>query len=68
MLAGAILTLVYTRIYVIDPHWGGFTPIGRWIVVASLVPLAVARFLCRNPLSPTADQAMDKRALAHSAR
>lgn len=35
VLAGAILTLVYTRIYVIDPHWGGFTPIGRWIVVAS---------------------------------
>ncbi|SII87923.1 acetyltransferase, fucose-4-O-acetylase [Mycobacteroides abscessus subsp. bolletii] len=67
VLVGAILTLVYTRIYVIDPHWGGFTPIGRWIVVASLVPLAAARFLCRKPLSPTADQAMDGRPLAHSA-
>ncbi|WP_078278300.1 acyltransferase family protein [Mycobacteroides franklinii] len=55
VLIGAVLTLIYTRIYVIDPHWGGFTPIGRWIVVASLVPLAAARFLCRNPLSGKAD-------------
>ncbi|MEU9808248.1 acyltransferase [Mycobacterium sp. NPDC050853] len=50
VLIGAILTLVYTRIYVIDPAWGGFTPLGRWIVIASLIPLAVARMLSRKSL------------------
>ncbi|MUM18425.1 acyltransferase [Mycobacterium sp. CBMA271] len=49
VLASAILTLVYTRIYVINPAWGGFTPIGRWVVVASLIPLAVARILSPSP-------------------
>jgi hypothetical protein len=67
VLVSAILTLVYTRIYVINPAWGGFTPIGRWIVVASLVPLAAARFLCRKPLPRSIDAVDDEQRLAHSA-
>lgn len=67
VLTGAILTLVYTRIYVINPGWGGFTPIGRWVVVASLVPLAAARMLCRKPLPDNADEAANQLPLVHSA-
>lgn len=68
VLACAILTLAYTRIYVINPHWGGFTPIGRWVVVASLLPLVAARFLCRNPLSGCASQISGQLAMTQSAR
>ncbi|WJR31723.1 acyltransferase [Mycobacteroides immunogenum] len=68
VLIGAVLTLVYTRIYVIDPHWGGFTPIGRWIVVASLVPLIAARLLCRSTLSGNESETSDQLTLTQSAR
>lgn len=67
VLIGAILTLVYTRIYVINPLWGGFTPIGRWVVVASLIPLAAARALCRDPLHSNANSSENQFSLAHSA-
>ncbi|MGH3727028.1 MAG: acyltransferase family protein [Mycobacterium sp.] len=68
ILTGAILTLVYTRIYVINPAWGGFTPIGRWIVVASLVPLAAARIVSRKALPRNIDCPSDGQPItaAHS--
>lgn len=72
VLAGAILTLIYTRVYVIDANWGGFTVIGRWVVVASLVPLALARALVRAPelqpsgTTPTPPAEVDVRAQSAS--
>lgn len=67
VLIGAILTLVYTRIYVINPGWGGFTPIGRWVVVASLIPLAAARVICRKPLPGRVNSSADQLPLVQSA-